>query len=103
MITYLTRFKFFVIAILLAMISISLTAQAQTPSAGPKESSGTAVRPEFRLSDLLAQAARNGRRSTSASSGHTSANPTVPFFNITPAAGPVHPVMSSRCRSTLPS
>ena len=92
MITVLTRFTLFLIAIVLATISISLNAQAQTASAGPNESAGTAVRPELHLSDLLAQAARNRRRTPSDGSSNTSATQKDSFFDTAQASGPSLPV-----------
>ena len=95
MTTFLARFTLFAIATLVASISISLNAQAQTSSAGPNEPGVTAVRPQIHLSDLLAQAARNGRRNASIGSGHTSTTQKDSFFNITESSGPNLPVTGS--------
>ena len=96
---HLTRLKLFALAILFAAISISVNAQAQTPSAGPNEPSGTAVRSDFRLSDLLAQGVLNRRRNTSGTSRSIAtggfAKATGPLFNIASAAGPGLPVTGS--------
>ena len=85
MTNHLIRFKLFALAILFATISISVNAQAQAPSAGPNESGGTALRTELRLSDLLAEATRNRRPSTSNASSSTTSSRTGPFFNTTAA------------------
>jgi hypothetical protein len=86
----LSRLNLLAIAILLGTISISVNAHAQTPSAGGGGPGGTAVTPEFRLSDLLARAERGRGHTTSVTSSwtaiHGSASAAGPFFNITPAA-----------------
>ena len=96
---HLIRLKLFVLAILIATISISVNAQAQAPSTGPNELSGTAVRPTFRLSDLLAQGVLNERPNTRGGSRSVPtgrfASAAGPPFNIASAAGPGLPVTGS--------